>query len=318
MNPSWFDDLLRLLALQDANTRVVLAGTALLGLASGVVGTFAMLRKRALVGDAVSHAALPGICIAYLVIGSRNFTLFLLGALLMGLLAAAIISLIRSYTRVKEDSATAIAIGTFFGLGLVLSSYIQRSAAGNRAGLDSFLFGKAASMDRTDVFVIAIVAIGALLAITVLYKELKLLCFNSEYASGLGWPVHRLDLALMGLVCICTIAGLPAVGVVLMVALLVIPAAAARMWSDRLIVVIALSGFFGALSGILGTCLSAVLPVPANALSRGWPTGPMIVLVAATFFIVSVLFAPARGVIASALRRHRLRRSLATLRSDFA
>jgi manganese/zinc/iron transport system permease protein len=305
------EQLFRLISLQDANTRVVLAGATLLGIAAAVIGTLAVLRKRSLVGDAVAHAALPGVCAAYLIVGERHFTAFMLGALAFGVLAAAFVAAVKALTRVKEDAAIAIAIGGFFGVGIVLSRIIQNQPAGNRAGLDSFIFGKAASMVASDAQLILAVAAGVLLAAALLYKEFKILCFDPEFAAGQGWPTFTLDLLLMALVCLCTVVGLPAVGVVLMVALLVIPGVAARFWTDRLHTLLLLAGFFGAASGFLGTVLSATLPAPADSLSRGWPTGPLIVLVAAAIFLLSLLFAPRRGLLADALRRLALARRVA-------
>ncbi len=308
---SWPEDLARLLTLRDANTRVVLIGTGLLGLASGVIGSFAVLRRRALVGDAVAHAALPGICAAYFVVGDRSFGAFLLGALVFGVLAAGLISFLRAFTRVKEDAATAIVIGSFFGLGLVLSKIIQNEPAGNRAGLDRFLLGAAASMVRADAARIGLAAAAVGIGVALLYKELKLLCFDRDFAQSLGFPAMALDLLLMGLICLCTVVGLPAVGVVLMVALLIIPGVTARFWTDRLATMIAVAGAVGLVSGILGTALSAALPAPAKALTRGWPTGPMIVLVAGGCFLASLLVAPRRGLLAEAARRWALRRRIA-------
>jgi len=293
-------DLIRLLTLQDATTRTVLLGTGSLGLVSGVVGAFAMLRRRGLVADAVAHASLPGICVAFLLVGGRGFGALLLGALVFGILAAWAITLIRGVTRVKEDAAIGIVIGAFFGLGAALSGVIQRQPGGNKAGLDSFIFGKAAAMVRDDALLISGVCAATLLLVFMLYKEFKLLCFDEPFGASQGWPTLHLDLLLMFLVCVCTVAGLPAVGVVLMVALLIIPPAAARLWTNRLGPMVALSGVIGATSGLAGTALSAVLPSPGD---RGWPTGPLIVLAAASVFIISLLFGSARGVFPGLLRR---------------
>lgn len=305
------DQFLRLLTLQDANTRVVLLGATVLGVASAVVGTLAVLRKRSLVGDAVAHAALPGVCIAYFVVGERDFSAFMIGALVIGVLAAAFISAVKTLTRVKEDAAIAIAIGGFFGVGIVLSRVIQNEPSGNRAGLDSFIFGKAASMVRDDARLILIVAAAVIAGVALFYKEFKLLCFDRDFATGQGWPTFLLDLLLMGLVCVCTVVGLPAVGVVLMVALLVIPPVAARFWTNRLGTMLMIAAAFGGGAGLLGTVLSATVPSPSGSLSRGWPTGPLIVLVAAALFGASMLGAPKRGLIADLVRRLSLRRRVA-------
>ncbi len=306
-----FEQLYRLLTLQDGNTRVVLVGTCLLGIAAAVVGTFAVQRKRSLLGDAVAHAALPGICLAFFVVGDRNFAAFMLGALVMGVIAAAFIAFVKAATRVKEDAAIGLAIGGFFGLGIVLSRMIQNQPSGNRAGLDSFIFGKAASMVAEDALLIGIVAGVVIVAIGVFYKEFKVLCFDREFAASQGLPAFWLDLFLMGLVCICTVVGLPAVGVVLMVSLMVIPPVAARFWTNRLGTTVILAAALGGLSGLAGTALSASIPAPAAGLSRGWPTGPLITLVAAALFVVSMLVAPKRGIIAEVVRRKLLQRRVA-------
>lgn len=295
-------DLWRLITLQDSNTRVVLLGVALLGLACGVVGSFAVLRRRALVGDAVAHASLPGVCAAYFIIGDRDFAAFLLGALAFGLLAVLCITLIRNHTRLKEDAAIAVVLSVFFGLGIAMSRIIQNRPSGARAGLDTFLFGKAAGMVRQDVYIIGATAVGVLVAVGLLYKELRLLCFDREYAASLGRRVLFLDLALMALICLCTVIGLPAVGAVLAVALLIIPAAAARFWSERLFPILALSGLFGAISGVVGAS--------ASALVARVSAGPAIALAAATIFVLSLTFAPQRGVLAAFLRRRALRRRI--------
>ncbi len=301
------DQLVRLLTLQDANTRIVLVGTTLLGVAAGVIGCFAVLRRRSLVGDAVAHAALPGVCLSFLIVGDRHFAAFMLGALVTGMVAAAFISFVKTATRIKEDAAIALAIGGFFGLGIVLSRVIQNQASGNRAGLDSFIFGKAATMVAGDAGLIAAVAAAVLVAIAVFYKEFKILCFDKDFAASQGWPALTLDLGLMALVCICTVVGLPAVGVVLMVSLLVIPPAAARFWTERLGTMVLLAGVFGGLAGLLGTALSATIPAPSSGLSRGWPTGPLITLVAAATFAVSMIAAPRRGIVSDVVRRATLR-----------
>lgn len=300
------EDLWRLLTLQDANTRLVVLGTGLLGLSAGAVGVFAVLRRRALLGDTVAHAALPGVCTAWLVFGQRSLPLFLLGGLVFGLLAVACLAFLRAHTRIKDDAAMAVVLGSFFGLGVVLSRIAQNRPSGSLAGLDGFLFGKAASMVAQDVRLIAIVGVASLFALAVLYKEFKLVCFDRAFGAAQGWPVARLDLILMSVLVACTVVGLPAVGVVLMAALLIIPAVAARAWTDRLGVMVLLAAAFGALASVGGAALSAVLPPPPGSLSRGWPTGPMIVLTAAAGFVVSILIAPRRGLIAGWLRRRRM------------
>ncbi|HMN97466.1 MAG TPA: iron chelate uptake ABC transporter family permease subunit [Phycisphaerales bacterium] len=303
---SWAADLIRLATLEDANTRIVLLGCGILGAAAGSVGSLAVLRGRALVGDAVAHAALPGVCLAWLVLGDRSLPVLLLGALGSGLLGVATIAAIRAQPRIREDAAIALVLSTFFGAGIVLSRMVQNVPGGHRAGLDGLILGSAASLVRQDVFAIGVVAAAALGAVLLFFKELRLLCFDRSFAASLGRPVGAFDLALLAAVCLIAIAGLPAVGVVLVVALLVIPGAAARFWSDRLAAVVILAGLFGAAAALAGTALSAVLPAPAGARVRGWPTGPLIALAAAGLFAGSLVAAPRRGLIARLLGARRL------------
>lgn len=286
------------------NTALVLVATALLGLTCGVLGTFTVLRGRSLLGDALAHATLPGICLAYLIVEERHFSLLFIGALSCALLSVWCIVCIRNHSRLKEDTAIAITLSSFFGLGIALSRIVQNLPHGNRAGLDDFIFGKAASIVTQDLLTIAVVALGTLTTVAVLFKEFTLLCFDREFAWTQGYPVRRLDLLLMCLVCLCAVAGLPAVGVVLVSALLIFPAVTARLWSARIGVVLLLSGAFGLAAALLGTSLSTVLPGPPGTVSRGLPTGPLIVLSAALLFVLSLLCAPQHGAIAR-LRRWR-------------
>lgn len=296
------DSLLRVLLLQDPNTRIALAGTALLGILAGLIGTLAVLRRRALVGDAVAHAALPGLWIAFFIMRERHFAGLLLGAAAAGTLGILAITFLRRYTRVKEDAAIGIVLGVFFAAGMCLSRIIPTMKRGNYAGLETFIFGKAASMLREDVWAMAIVTVAAALLVSLFFKELRLLCFDSAFAATQGWPVAWLDLALMTLLVISTVIGLPAVGVVLMAALLIIPAAAARFWTDRL-------GVMMLLSAILG-CVAALVGGGISALYAHVSTGPAIVLAAAALFFGSMLLAPRRGVVADLWRRTRLQRKI--------
>lgn len=308
-------DFWRLITLGDPNTRVVLLGASLLGLTAGVIGTFTVLRRRALVGDALAHAALPGICAAYLIVGDKSLIAFLFGALVFGILGVLCISFIRNHTRIKEDAAIGIVLSSFFGFGIVLSRIIQNQPTGNRAGLDTFIFGKAAAMLRQDVMIIAIIAVVVLATVYFLFKELSSLCFDRDFAATQGWPVFALDTLLMGLICVCTVIGLPAVGVVLMAALLIIPAAAARFWTEQLSIMLVIAGGLGMASGAIGTAISALnFEYTANGrtMEMAVPTGPAVVLVATAGFLVSMLLAPQRGVIADLWRRHRLSTRIAS------
>lgn len=285
------------------NTLVVLLGTSLLGASAGLIGSFAVLRGRALVGDALAHAALPGICLAFLVWGERSLLVMLLGALISGVLGVAVVAGLKRVPRVKDDAAVGIVLTVFFGAGLVLSRLIQsRTTTGSKAGLDSYILGKTSGMILADVYLIAGVALVCLLVILLLYKEFKLVAFDPSFAIAQGWPASRLDLLLMSLVAVNVVIGLPAVGVVLMAALLILPCAAARFWTDRLGLMLLISCGIGLLIGAVGTACSA---------NYGQlPTGPIIVLVGTTAFLTSALFAPRRGVVARLMAHWRFRATI--------
>ncbi len=285
------------------NTAVVLAGASLLGASAGLVGSFAVLRRRALLGDALAHASFPGICLAFLILDRRSLPAMLLGALISGLAGVGVIVALRRATRTKEDAAIGIVLSVFFCAGLALSRMIQnRSASGSRAGLDSYIFGSAATMRIADVWLIAGVAALCLAIVALLYKEFKLVAFDMGFARVQGWPAGKLDMLLMGLIAVTVVVGLPAAGALLIAAMLILPATAARFWTDRLGVMLVLSALFGAATAATGTLLSAQFD--------GLPAGPTMVLAGAATFLVSALFAGRRGAIARRLAQRRFRRRL--------
>ncbi|MDQ1912091.1 metal ABC transporter permease [Paenibacillus sp. GD4] len=299
MNGIW-DGLIELLS--DPNTQWILLGSILLGLSSGVLGSFAYLRKQSLMGDALAHAALPGVCIAFMLTGSKSIFYFLIGAVAAGLIATFGIGYVTRNSRIKQDTALGIVLSVFFGFGIVLLTQIQHSDSGNQSGLDKFLFGQAASMVLSDVITMAIVASALVLVCFALFKEFKLLSFDAGFAKGIGLPVAFLDQFLMFLIVVAVVVGIQAVGVVLMSALLITPAVSARYWTERLGVMVVLSGFFGSISGLIGTFVSTT----ANNL----PTGPLSVLAATLLFVISVLFAPRRGLVSKLLLRLSVKRSV--------
>ena len=280
----------------------VMLGTALLGGMSGVVGSFAVLRGRALVGDMLAHAALPGVCVAFLWTSSRNLLGLSLGALASGLLAVGAVTLIVRWSRTKEDAAIGIVLSTFFGAGVVLLSVIQRSESiANKSGIDHYIFGEPANMLTGDLYLLAAVACIVLVTVLVWFKEFQLVCFDRGFADSQGWPTLALDLAIMAALTIVTIVGLPIVGVILMAAMIILPAATARFWTNRLQSMLLLAAAFGAFAGVLGTQVSRKLPA----------AGASIVLTAAAMFLASILFAPERGIVARLLAEWRLRRRIA-------
>ena len=289
------------------NTLVVLAGASLLGMAGGLVGSFAVLRRRSLLGDALAHAALPGLCLAFLLVGRRSLPAMQVGALATGLLGIMIVALLRRATRIKEDAAIGIVLSVSFGAGVVLLRYIQnQTTAGSKAGLDAYLFGKTAGMIAADVAFIAAVAALCAAAIGMLFKEFKLVAFDAAFAHVQGWPTVRLDLLLLGLIAVSVVISLPAVGVVLTAALLILPGAAARFWTSRLDRLLLVAMLFGLVTGAVGTLISAQV--------AGLPAGSLIVLVGATLFIFSALAGPRRGAVARLFALAQQRRRLARQR----
>jgi manganese/zinc/iron transport system permease protein len=296
-----FEDIF--IQLQNPNTQWVLIGTMLLGIASGVVGSFTLLRKQSLIGDAMAHSALPGVCIAFLLYGSKSLILFLIGAAIAGLVSSFFIQGIIHHSRIKEDSALGIIISVFFGFGIVLLTYIQHNGAGNQSGLDDFIFGQAASMVAADVLLIAIIALILLAITAIFYKEFKLLTFDPQFAKGIGIPAKFFNGLLQLLIVCAVVIGLQTVGVVLMAAMLITPAISARYWTDKLSLMIMLSGVIGGLSGVTGTLLSTI--------TEGMATGPLIIVAATTIFLISLVFAPKRGLFAKALKQLSLRKKTA-------
>lgn len=288
------DQVWRVVLMRDFNTRVVVLGVMCLGLAAGIVGTFLLLRKRALTADALSHATLPGIAIAFMVMTAlggdgKSLPGLLTGAFISGMIGVGFIVMIRRTTRLKDDAALGIVLSVFFGLGTALMSVVQKMETGSAAGLNHFIFGKAASMLPSDAIAILVAAISVSVVCALLFKELRLLCFDAGYAESRGWSVVGLDLLLMGMVAFVTVIGLQAVGLVLVVALLIVPAAAARFWTDQLLPMTIASGLIGALSGYFGAVTSGLLP--------RMPTGPIIVVVCGLCFVISMVCGSRRGIL---------------------
>ncbi len=297
------DDLLS--QLNTSALWVPAAGTATLGLTAGAVGAFAVLRRQSLQGDAVAHAALPGVAAAFM-LGARAPLELVLGGAVAGWLAMLVVSLVTRRSRVSFDTALAGVLAVFFGLGLVLFTYIQRNVRGAAlTPLERYLFGQAALVGVPDLWVIGGFALVAVVAIAVLWKQFKVVSFDPAFAASLGFRVRTIELLLTTLTVIAVVIGLKAVGVVLMTALLIAPAVAARQWSDQLGRVVPLAGLFGALAGAAGTLASHLLSYQFPK-SGSVPTGPTIVLCATALVLLSLAFGPARGWV-WARRRARLR-----------
>jgi manganese/zinc/iron transport system permease protein len=279
----------------DFTTRTVLLGAAVLGVLCGVVGSFAVLRRQSLLGDMLAHAALPGLVLGFLASGTRALPPLLAGALLSGAAWALVLQVIARRTRLREDGATTLTLSISFALGLaLLTAVIQRGDA-RYAGLDSFLFGQAAALLPADVALLVGVTAVVLVAVAGAWKELALVSFDRDFAKAGGVPVALLEAALTVALAVAVVVGLQLVGVVLMTALIVAPAVAARQWTDRLARMVLIAAAVGAASGVIGAAVSAT--------ARGLATGPVIVLVASVMAFGSLALAPRRGLLWAALRR---------------
>ncbi len=287
------------------NATLVAIGASLLGVSAGVTGTFLFLRKRALVSDAISHATLPGVCLAFMLLvalggDGRNLLGLLAGSAVSACVGLLCLNWLTRHTRLAEDAAIGAVLSVFFGFGIVLLTVIQTMGVGRQAGLEGFLLGSTAGMLWADALIIAIGGAATLVLVMILRRPMTLVAFDPEYAAARGLPVHRIDLAMMGLVMAVTVVGLKIVGLILIVALLIIPPVTARFWSERSDRVVLLAGLAGGLAGYIGAALSATAP--------NLPTGPIIVLVSFAFFVLSLFLAPVRGILAAVLRHLRFQR----------
>jgi manganese/zinc/iron transport system permease protein len=294
--------ILEFLSFEDPNIRFVVFGSILLTASSAIVGSFTFLNKKSLIGDAIAHAVLPGICLGFLVSGTKNPLFLVGGAFITGWLSLVAVDFITSRTRIKEDTAIGLILSVFFGIGILMLTVIQKSGNAAQSGLDHFLFGKAAALVADDLLVFGLVAVILLVLVFLLFKEFTLLAFDKDFAIAIGLPVRTTETVLTGLIVLAVVIGIQAVGVVLMAAILITPAAAARFWTDNIRVLVILASVFGAVSGISGAYISFVAPA--------MPTGPWIVIVISTIAFVSFFFAPRRGVISRAMRQRSIRRTI--------
>lgn len=284
--------------------RVVALGGAILGLLSGVMGSFAVLRQESLLGDALSHAALPGVAIAFLLAG-RELSWLLLGAGIASWLGLRLLSAIIHSTRIKQDAAMGIVLSAFFAAGIALLAYIQSIPDASQAGLDHFIFGQAAAIVESDVRLVSALGIGMLAIVGLLWKEFKLVAFDPEFASANGFRVGLIRALLSTLIVVAIVLGLQLAGVILMVGILIAPGIAARQWTRTLEQMVCLAAVFGAFAGGIGAVISA--------LDSDIPTGPMIIVVAFALVVISITLAPGRGLLWRRLRQLANRRRYASL-----
>lgn len=290
------------LSFADPNIKYVVLGSILLSVSAAIVGSFIVLQKKSLVGDAVSHSVLPGICAAFLFAGTKNIFFMLLGAFISGWLSLLTIDFITSRSKIKKDAAIGLVLSVFFALGIVLMTYIQQSGNAAQSGLDTFIFGKAATLVGDDLYTFLVIAAVLMMATLAFFKEFTLMAFDENFARVLGLPVQKLQLLLTALTVLAVVTGITAVGVVLMSAMLITPAAAARYWTHSIRQMVFLAAVFGAASGLVGAFISYIAPA--------MPTGPWMVVVASLIAFFSFAFAPL-GMVPRWVRRMKSSRTMA-------
>ncbi|MEM8838348.1 MAG: metal ABC transporter permease [Pseudomonadota bacterium] len=298
--------LLEALTLQAGyNTSLVLIGSALLGAGAGAIGVFVLLRKRALVSDAISHATLPGIALAFLfgayVLGDgRSLALLLIGAALSAGIGVLAVDFMTRHTRLAEDTAIGTVLSTFFALGIVLLTFIQSLNVAGQAGLSSFILGSTAGLLLQDAYLIAAAALSVVVVLAIKVRDFTLLCFDPVFAEASGLKIASLDRLLLLLLLAIVVIGLKTAGLVLVIALTIIPPVAARFWTDRVGPMTVISAAIGALGSYTGAAISAI--------AADLPTGGLIVLTLFVAFTVSLLAAPKRGVLALWIKQWRFSR----------
>lgn len=257
----------------------ILLGTTLIGISSGLLGVFTFLRKQSLLGDAISHAALPGITLMFLLTHSQHPAILFSGGFIAGMLGTLFVSLITKATKLKKDAALGIVLSVFFGFGLVLLTVVQKVPVVGQAFLHRFLFGDASTLLEQDIYFIAGMTIFICLMTILFWKEFKLISFDRQYAQVLGFSTLKIEMMLTVLLVTAIVVGLQMVGVILMSALLIASAVAARQWAYSLEHMACLSAAFGGLSCIIGSTLSFAVD--------NMPTGPAIVLIASLLVLGS-------------------------------
>ncbi|GKT11782.1 MAG: manganese/zinc/iron transport system permease protein [Thiomicrorhabdus sp.] len=300
--PSLWDNWLAFWSFEDMNVLWVLIGSILLGMSASVIGGFAFLRRRSLIGDALAHAALPGVMMAFLLFQTRDPLIMFLGAVTSSFIGFFLIDWLPKNTKIKADAALAITLSFFFALGLMLLSFIQGLEVSNKSGLDKILFGQAAAMTEEDIRLLAVVTIFILVTVSLFFQKFRLIAFNQTYAKTIGLAVNRYELLLALLIVMSVVVGLQLVGVVLMAAVLLTPIAAARYWSSQLSHILIIAASLGALSAIISTQISYLAPA--------MPTGPWMVVSLSMLFIISLIFAPKKGLLKRYLEHKALRQKV--------
>ncbi|WP_022819667.1 metal ABC transporter permease [Fusobacterium russii] len=285
------------LFLSSYTFKVVTIGCALLAMISAIIGNFAVLKRESLLGDGVAHASLAGVCMAFLLTGKKEMYILLLGALIVGLICVSLIHYIQLYSKIKFDSAIALILSSFFGLGLVLLTYLKKIPGAKKAGLNRFIFGQASTLVVKDIYFILTIGFILLFIVILFWKEIKISIFDKEYAKTLGIDSDKIRFLVSILIVMNIILGIQIAGVILITAMIVAPAVAARQWSNSLLIVVILSGIFGFLSGAFGAIIST--------LDTSLPTGPLIVMNSSFFVIFSLIFSNKEGIVVKLYKNYK-------------
>jgi manganese/zinc/iron transport system permease protein len=299
-----FKELIEFFTFSEPNVRLVFWGALVLCSIAAMVGCFTYLRKRSLMGDVIAHSVLPGICLAFLVARQKDPAYLLIGASITGWIAVWLVDFITKHSKIKSDTAIALILSVFFGAGVLLLTHIQHTGMSSQSGLDSFIFGKAASMQQNEVNLFTIIAIIVSAVIFFFKRGFYVLSFDEDFARAVGFPVPLLKVILSAITVLVVAAGVQAVGVVLMASLLITPAATARFWTNRLSVLIFIAVFVGAFSGVIGSAISFTY--------SGMPTGPWIVVVMSLMAFTSALISPQRGMLYRWYRKRKQNRKIIT------
>lgn len=285
------------LFLNSYTFKVVTLGCTLLAMISAIIGNFAVLKKESLLGDGVAHASLAGVCLAFLVTGKKEMYILLFGALVIGLLCASLIHYIQINTKVKFDSTIALMLSSFFGLGLVLLTYLKKVSGAKKAGLNRFIFGQASTLIEKDIYLIVGIGLILLFLLILFWKEIKISIFDKEYAKTLGINSDKIRFMVSVMIVVNIIVGIQIAGVILITAMIIAPSIAARQWSDKLLNVTMISAFLGAVSGAIGSIIST--------LDTALPTGPLIVIVLGFFVIFSLIFSTKQGIVLNIYKNYK-------------
>ena len=267
---------------------IVFQGAMFLGITSGILGCFALLRQQSLLGDAISHAAFPGIVAMFLCTYSSYTWVLLSGGAIAGFVGVFCMQYVRAHTKLKQDAILGIILSVFFGLGLVLMTVAQKIPVASQALLNKFLFGTIATLLAHDVYLIFFMSACILCTLIICWKECVMYVFDPSFTHVMGFNIKMIETILTVLLVFAIVIGLQTVGVVLMSTMLIAPAAAARQWTRRMPSMMLLAGFFGGLFATLGVCISSAIDHV--------PTGPAIVIVASIVVFFSLLCAPHRNM----------------------